>query len=124
MGSIHIKESVVSPKTVLNKDLGVFEISGNSYMSNPVSHYNRVLDWLKEYVKDPLPETNFVFNLEYVNSATIKLLNEIIRVLLKIKETNKGLEILWYYNKDDEDCFDVGKQFEALNKFPFKFVKK
>ena len=124
MEPIHIKESIVSPRTILDKDLAMFESSGNSYMSNPVMHYSAVLNWLNEYVRDPLPETRFVFNLEYSNSATIKLLNEIIIVLLKIKGTSKKLEIQWYYNDDDEDCIDIGKQFETINKFPFNFIRK
>lgn len=124
MESVFIKESLVSPKTILDKEQGIFEICGNSYMSNPILHYSVITEWLSEYVKDPLPETKFIFNLEYVNTATVKLLNDIISTLLSLREKGKKVEIEWHYNDDDEDMIDIGKQYEILNRFPFKWIKK
>lgn len=124
MKPIYIKEALGLPKTVLNKELGIFEICGNSFMSNPFVHYTEVINWLKEYVKNPLPETKFSFDLEYANSATLKLLNDIINILLYIPKINHKLEIIWYYSDDDDDMKDVGKLYEKINKFPFTFIKK
>lgn len=124
MEALKIEESIVSPRTVLDKERGVFEIMGNSYMSNPVGYYDTILDWLNHYLKDPLPYTKFVFNLEYANSTTKKLLYEIICKLTELPKQNKQLEVVWYYSEDDEDMIDTGKHFEKSMKFPFVFVCK
>lgn len=124
MEALNIEESIVSPRTVLDKERGVFEIMGNSYMSNPVGYYDAVLNWLNCYVRDPLPYTRFVFNLEYANSTTKKLLYDIISKLAELPKQNKQLEVVWYYSEDDEDMIDTGRHFEKCMKFPFIFVSK
>lgn len=122
--ALNIKETIVSPGTILDRGRGIFEIIGNSYMSNPLGYYTLIMEWLAVYVKDPLPETKFVFNLEYANSTTKKLLYDVIGLLSQISRQNKKLEIEWYYSDDDEDMIDTGKQFEKSSKLNFVFIKK
>lgn len=124
MDNLQIEASLVSPKTILDKQKGVFSLVGNSYMSNPTAYYEVVITWLNEYIKDPLPVTNFVMDLEYINTATVKMLNEVVRILISLRDKGKTIHIEWYYQEDDEDMIELGKQYELLNKFKFEWKLK
>jgi len=58
-----------------------------------------VFQWLKQYASDPNATTVFVFKLEYTNTASSKMVQDILSALEKIK----GVTITWYYHADDED---------------------
>lgn len=122
MDNVEIKESLVSPKVVLNKDSGIFEIRGNSYMSNPTPLYELIENWLKEYVGNPPAKTVFSFDMEYVNTATVKLLSELIKLLVSIRTKEKEIVIKWCCSDDDEDMLELGKQFEKINNFKFEWT--
>ena len=76
-----------------------------------------MLEWLKEYRKDPLPETIFAFKLEYFNTASSKLILDLLTVL----EDIEGAKIHWYFYEDDEDMEEAGEEFSELVDLNFEF---
>ena len=118
-----IEATALSPKIVFDGHKGIFEISGNSYMNNPVQHYEILFTWLKKYVDNPLPTTTFIFNANYINSVSRKLMNEIIKLLSQIQKKGETLIIEWHYSNDDEDdMLQFGQQLEQLNSVKFIYV--
>lgn len=45
-----------------------------------------ILEWLNPYAKDPLPETELTFKFTYFNTASSKLILDILTVLEKMNE--------------------------------------
>lgn len=121
--SLNIKSTVDSPEIVLVPETGVVSIIGNSYMNNPIATYEPVFDWVREYVKSPAEKTGLILDIEYANSATKKIIYDLICLLLTVKD-NSEVEISWNYYEDDEDMIDTGKQFEKSSKKTFNFIKK
>ena len=122
MSVINIKGSDDTPTVVLDKENNIFKISGRSLPEDVVAFYTPILDWLTEYACDPLDKTVFDFQLEYFNTASSKLL---LDVLLKLEDINSdGHDVLvrWHYPDDDEDMLDAGAEYAEIVDVPFEQV--
>jgi hypothetical protein len=117
MEILHLEGTEDTPKIILDKKNGIFEISGRSLPEDSAEFYKPVLDWLNQYSADPNPTTDFVFKLEYFNTASSKLILDILNVL----ENIKGMKISWYYHEDDEEMQEAGQEFSELVELPFEF---
>lgn len=106
-----------TPKIILDKGNGIFEISGRSLPEDSAEFYQPVLDWLDEYSNEPKASTEFVFKLEYFNTASSKLILDILSSL----EDIEGAKIMWYFHEDDEDMEEAGEEFSELVEVPFEF---
>ena len=111
-----------TPEVILDPKQNVFKISQVSVPEDAYEFYKPVLQWLKEFAKDPLPEINFEFDLEYVNSASSKQLIQILIALEEIAKKSK-VKIKWYYEEVDEDMLMLGQRFEKLADLKFEFIE-
>lgn len=117
MEIIKLEGTEDTPKILLDKANGIFEISGRSLPEDTAEFYKPVLDWLERYSASPNPETSFVFKLEYFNTASSKLILDILSKL----EGIKGSSICWYHHEDDEDMEEAGTEFSELVEVEFEF---
>lgn len=106
-----------TPKIILDKGNGIFEISGRSLPEDSAEFYRPVLDWIGQYAAGPNAATEFVFKLEYFNTASSKLILDVLSAL----EDIPGMKILWYFHEDDEDMEEAGEEFSELVELPFEF---
>lgn len=122
MSVIKIQGTDDTPTVTLDKENNIFEISGRSLPEDVVVFYKPILEWLDEYKNDPLDMTVFNFKLEYFNTASSKLL---LDVLLKLEDINNdGHEVLvkWWYPDDDEDMEEAGEEYSDIVDVPFEQV--
>lgn len=122
MSVIKIQGTDDTPTVTLDKENNIFEISGRSLPEDVVVFYKPILEWLDEYKNDPLDLTVFNFKLEYFNTASSKLL---LDVLLKLEDINNdGHEVLvkWWYPDDDEDMEEAGEEYSDIVDVPFEQV--
>ena len=100
-----------------------FEIFGKSCPENVMEFYQPVLDWLDEYVNNPLEETIFEFRLLYYNTASSKVLFIIMQKLEAIAESGKIVKIKWFYPEDDETLQEAGEEYDDLIDVPFELIQ-
>jgi hypothetical protein len=117
MQIINLEGTEDTPKILLDKGNGIFEISGRSLPEDSAEFFQPVLDWIDEYKEQANPKTEFVFKLEYFNTASSKLILDILSNLEDIENTT----IQWYYHEDDEDMQEAGEEFSELVELPFEF---
>ncbi len=123
MEAIRIKGTAYVPNVTLDKDANIFEIAGRSLPEDVSSFYNPILAWLTEYANNANPITNFVFKLTYYNTASSKL---ILNLMLKLEEvSNKGndVRVKWYFPEDDEDLQEAGEEYAELVDIPFEQIQ-
>lgn len=82
MEAIKIKGTEDTPNVILDAAENLMEISGRSLPEDVSSFYGLILNWLADYVKSPNPKTVFNFKLVYFNTASSKL---ILDILMKLK---------------------------------------
>jgi len=117
MEIINLEGTEDTPKIILDKANGIFEISGRSLPEDSAEFFQPILDWIGAYENDPNASTQFVFKLEYFNTASSKLILDILSSLEEID----GVTVLWYFHEDDEDMEEAGEEFSELVELPFEF---
>ena len=117
MKKLRIEGSVDTPEILFDHESGVFEISGRSLPEDCVEFYKPVLEWIAQYSEKPNATTEFTFKLEYMNTASSKLIQDIISSL----EELKGAKVIWYCREDDEDMIEIGQELSEIIQVPFEF---
>ena len=122
METIKIQGTEDTPKVILDKDADLMEISGRSLPEDVTSFYEPVLTWLDEYAQNPNPKTIFNFKLIYFNTASSKLLLDILMKLEEIHEAGNDVLIRWHFPEDDEDMEEAGEEYADIVDVPFEQV--
>jgi len=122
METIKIQGTEDTPKVILDKDTELLEISGRSLPEDVASFYEPVLTWLSEYAQSPNKKTIFNFKLTYFNTASSKLLLDILMKLEEIHEAGNDVLIRWHFPEDDEDMEEAGEEYADIVDVPFEQV--
>jgi Domain of unknown function (DUF1987). len=118
MNQMIIEPTKYSPRVELNPNGSIF-IAGRSIIEDPFVFYNPILNWVKNSTAHTL---EVEIKLEYLNTSSSI---QIYKLLSTVQENFGGqyASINWYYEEDDEDTFELGKEFESQLNLPFKFHK-
>lgn len=122
MENIKIQGTEDTPKVILDKENDIMEVSGRSLPEDVASFYDPVLNWLDEYAQGPNPKTVFNFKLVYFNTASSKLLLDILMKLEEIHEAGNDVLIRWHFPEDDEDMEEAGEEYADIVDVPFEQV--
>ncbi|MGZ3823245.1 MAG: DUF1987 domain-containing protein [Bacteroidia bacterium] len=108
-----------TPRVILDNESGSLEITGYSFPDEAFVFYSDITEWVKEYVKNPAAETKMVFDFKYVNSTSVKFINDILKSLGKLAASGKKVSVEWLYDTDDEDIQQLGITLQEFHKVPF-----
>ena len=122
METIKIQGTEDTPRIILDADNEIMEISGRSLPEDVSAFYEPVLNWLKEYSESPNDKTIFNFRLTYFNTASSKLLLDILMILEELKENGNDVLIKWHYPEEDEDMEEAGDEYADIVDVPFEKV--
>jgi hypothetical protein len=122
METIKIQGTEDTPKIILDAENDILEISGRSLPEDVSSFYEPVLNWLNEYAENPAEKTVFNFKLTYFNTASSKLLLDILMKLEELHEKGNDVVIRWHYPDDDEDMAEAGEEYADIVDVPFEQV--
>jgi hypothetical protein len=122
METIKIQGTEDTPKIILDADNDFFEISGRSLPEDVTSFYEPVLNWLEEYGESPNDKTVFNFKLVYFNTASSKLILDVLMKLEEIHEDGHDVLIKWHFPEDDEDMEEAGEEYSDIVDVPFEQV--
>jgi hypothetical protein len=124
MEPLVIEPTKSTPKVILDKEKGIFQFIGNSLPENAMEFYGPVVNWITEYIANPNPSTELVFKLEYFNTASSKIIFELIKQHTALKKSGNAIKVNWYYPEEDEDMLETGKDYEELTQLPFEFISQ
>jgi len=122
METIKIQGTEDTPRIILDAENEIMEISGRSLPEDVSAFYEPVLNWLNEYAENPNKKTIFNFKLTYFNTASSKLLLDILMKLEEMHESNNDVLIRWHYPEDDEDMEEAGEEYADIVDVPFEQV--
>jgi hypothetical protein len=113
-----------TPTVKLNAETGVLELSGKSIPENSFGFYQPLLLWIDSYTAHPASKTDVKIQLEYFNTSSSKCLLDILRKLDTLKKSGKSaVQVLWYYEAEDEDMMEAGQDYNSLVDLPFQLIK-
>lgn len=101
---------------------GFIEFSGCSITGNPRIFFQPVFDWIRRYIKNPAEITIVNCHIEYLDTASLKYLNEIFFLLVGIKSRSADIRINWKVSDNDPEILDIGQILEKRLKYNFNFI--
>lgn len=122
MDAIRLTGTDDTPGVILDKDAGKFELSGRSMPEDVVAFFQPILDWIEEYAESPNSKTVFDFKLTYFNTASSKLIMDILMMLEEMHEDGNEVQANWHYPEDDEDMQEAGEEYSEIVDIPFEHV--
>lgn len=120
MENIFINGTDRTPEVDFRFDEGLLKLSGRSITENPTKFYDELAGYLETYVNDAQPNTVFKVILEYFNTSTSKCLADLFKQLARLHTNGNKVLVEWYYEKDDEEIKDSGKDYQDLFEIPFE----
>lgn len=120
MDVIKIKGTDDTPNVILDAENNIIEFSGRSLPEDVATFYAPILEWIDGYAKSPNDKTEVIIKLEYFNTASSKM---ILDILLKFEEIhNEGQDVVvsWYYMEDDEDMEEAADEYADIVDIPFQ----
>lgn len=111
-----------TPTVILDVENEIFEVSGRSLPEDVTAFYEPILDWLDRYTNAASGKTVFNFKLVYFNTASSKLILDILLKLEEMYEAGKDVVIKWHYPEDDEDMEEAGEEYADIVEVPFEQV--
>ncbi|MGM0497782.1 MAG: DUF1987 domain-containing protein [Bacteroidota bacterium] len=118
---VFIKGTVETPEIILNKTDGELKFSGRSMPEDAKEFYNPLKEWIDQYANNPAPGTRVVFAYEYFNTASSKMIMEVIEEVKKIGEKDQQLTVEWHYLEDDDDMLEAGEDYEEIVDIKFQY---
>jgi len=122
MEVINIKGTEDTPNVILDKENDKFEISGRSLPEDVNMFFEPIMDWIDEYSEEPLDKTVFDFKLEYFNTASSKVILDILLKFEEIVENGKDVLVKWHYHEDEEDMLEAGEEYADIVEIPFEYI--
>ena len=118
MNEMIIEPTKYSPRVELDPK-GLINIQGRSIIEDPFTFYNPILSWVKNASSTSI---KVEIKLEYLNTSSSIQIYKLLSIIQENYESN-NVTISWFYEEDDEDTFELGKEFESQLKIPFGFYR-
>jgi len=121
LSSLYIKGTSKTPQ--IDFKPGMLGFAGRSIPEDAVEFFQPVIGWLEEYLKNPEPLTRLNLRMEYINSGSNRFIFNLIKMLDDAYLKGHSVLVNWYYEEDDDTIRNLGRDFQALVKVPFKMVE-
>ena len=121
MIAIYHKPTEDEPGMILDRDKNIIEFSGKSLPEDPGQLYLPVLEWIREYAKDPNPDTVIDFKFEYFNSSTARFIVEILELFEDMKHAGHKVSVNWWSHEDDSVMQERGEEIESIIDLEFNY---
>lgn len=112
-----------TPKIFWNPDSYTFLVEGRSIPEDSVGFYRKLYGWVDECGPQLTGSVDFDFKLEYFNTSTSKCLLDLFKLLQKAWEKNPEIKIRWYFNEDDQDMGETGRDYADLVDIPIEVIE-
>ncbi|MFH0758614.1 MAG: DUF1987 domain-containing protein [Bacteroidota bacterium] len=102
---------------------GYFKLSGNSILSDPRKFFQPIVEWVDEYLKAPQELTTIDLKLEYVDTASVQSVFDIMRMFKALQENKKDVAVNFYFEFDDPELLELGEIMEGRLGIKFNFIE-
>jgi hypothetical protein len=109
-----------TPFINFDPNTGLFEMSGRSLPEDASKFYDSVHEWVREYVDNASSSTTVKMKLDYFNSASARKIVEILFILEDLLEKDNQVNVIWYYDEEDEVMEARGEEVKSVVELPFE----
>ena len=135
MNNFILEKTDNTPGVELNSEKKCIEFTGDSRPENAKLFFEPIFNWISEFEHKMVNTSNQAsdvtkvdvnFKLEYFNSSSAKYVIELIKAVHKIEvdcNSKVKMAINWFYEEDDEDLRDAGKEFVRMTGIDMNFIQ-
>lgn len=116
METLFIDQTYETPEVQIDFVQGVFSIKGRSIPEKADKFWDTFSEEIFKFDRDR--ELEFILNLEYLNISSSK---KLLHIFYKLNSEFKNVKVTWYYEENDEDMYEVGRDYEHMSTLPFEF---
>ena len=99
----------------------LLKMTGRSLPEDVTTFYQPVIDWLDELETSSGKECTLHMELEYFNTASSKLILDILMKLEDIHlEGNNTIQVIWAHDARDVDMQEAAEEYSELVEIPFE----
>ncbi|NOZ48136.1 MAG: DUF1987 domain-containing protein [Chlorobi bacterium] len=120
METLFLEGTTDTPYVNLDADSGTFIISGSSMPEDVKEFYEPIMNWFDEYFQSPNKSSLFQFGMVYFNTASSKMLLDILYKLKDAMDEGHDVKIIWKYYEDDEEMMEAGEDFSEIIEMPIE----
>lgn len=119
--TLKMEGTAKSPEIVFSPD-GHLKLSGRAIPENAPEFFRPLLDWIDDYADAPDAQTHFDVRLLYINTSATKCLLDVFKRLDRVEQAGSAVSIRWYYQHEDEDMEEMGKDFKQILQVPLEMI--
>ncbi len=117
----HIKGTTDTPEVLVDPVKGLVKISGRSMPEDPKEFFAPIKERIESYAANPVSGSKVIFKFEYFNTASSKIIMEIIDLVKAIGEKDDKVVYEWHYIEDDDDMLEAGEDYEDIAEIKFEY---
>lgn len=134
--NFYLGPSDITPEVNFSPEKNIFFVRGISSPEDVRAMYYPVIEWIGKYVSELLvteyqrrsftSNTPLIFKIDlmYFNSSSAKFLYDIFLELKRLVPAGIPFTVEWYYDEEDIDLRDAGKEIALLAGMEFSYIAK
>ncbi|MCF8464663.1 MAG: DUF1987 domain-containing protein [Flavobacteriales bacterium] len=117
-----IPATATTPLIKYSEDSFTLEIIGRSIPEDAMEFYEPVFRLLNESQKRLKKTIKVLFQFEYFNTHTSRMLLDILKQLEKLKDDGLMVNAIWICEVEDEETIHFGEDIQTLIKVPMEIT--
>jgi hypothetical protein len=119
LGYLKFEATEDCPEVLLDADLSIFQIAGNSTPEDVNTVYKPIEDWLD--ANNHIDHCQCKLFFRYLSSSSHHKVFNVLRKLDAMYTNGRKLSIEWAYETIDDDMLRLGLDFASILEIPFEF---
>jgi len=101
---------------------GELNFRGCSIHNDPKTFFAPILEWVQEYIANAPEKTTINIKFEYIDSASVKSLFEVLGIMKKLAR-RKQVKVNWHYDLNDPEILELGEIIQSKIEIDFNFIE-
>ncbi|MCL2764352.1 MAG: DUF1987 domain-containing protein [Treponema sp.] len=120
------KEKTTStPYLLIDEKNGYMKLEGRSFHESITEFFKEVFNWLDVYLKTDFGSFTFDLEMDYFNSATSKLLHNMLMKMDCYTTDKNSITVNWITTEDNDIIIECGEDLlDEVEKLTFNMVIK
>jgi hypothetical protein len=120
LGYLKIEASEDCPDVLMDADLAIFQIAGNSTPEDVNRVYKPIIEWLNNEGSH-LDNCQCKMFFRYLSTSSHHMVFNVLRKLNDMYNRGRHISVEWAYENIDEDMLRLGLDFASILEIPFEF---
>ncbi len=127
MNSLKIEATTFTPEINFDIDNNTLSFLKVSKPANAVEFYKPVFEFIDLFEKEKIKSkivNELIINIrfDYFNTATAKIMYELLAKFKRIKKQGVGIVVNWFYHPEDEDLLEEGEIMAEAIELKFNYI--